>query len=103
VPELLILIVLSAATYRLTRLAILDDVFNTPRDKIHDWLLEPEQVKLWRVKLQALLACFPCLSVWFAGFVCWPIGFLYPIPLDAVYWLAVATLALIFHIVIDQE
>lgn len=46
--HLLTFVILSFACYRITRLAILDAIFDKPRDEIHAWLLNGNDPAKWR-------------------------------------------------------
>lgn len=65
-------LVLALTTYRITRFAILDTLIDEPRDAVHSWLLRVDDdgdIPMWRFKLQDLLSCPYCLSVWVAAAV----------------------------------
>jgi hypothetical protein len=50
------------ASYRLTRLVIVDDIFNTPRDAVYGWLLRGESAAAHRVGKG--LVCGAALAAW---------------------------------------
>lgn len=57
-------VLLSCAVWFLTRLVILETVFDGTRDKVHIWL--DKRTSLWAVKLSELLGCPWCVSFWVA-------------------------------------
>ena len=63
-------IVASLAIYRMTRLIVLDNVFDIPRDKLFNWLAHRE--KQWADMVMDLLSCEWCVSVHVAfwGLLC---------------------------------
>lgn len=87
-----------AATYRLVRLAIADEIFDEPRELLHEWC---EQGGAFRDWLYALITCPWCLGVWFSGFLTVATrrhrrgGFIY----GFVWWMAVAAFQPWVHMV----
>lgn len=49
------------AAYRITRLIVADTIFDRPRERVQNWLLERGYVKL-----NEGIACGYCVSVWVA-------------------------------------
>ncbi len=104
------LILLPFAVYRITRFFIMDTVIDGTRDKIHNWLLRPnddQEVPLLRFKAHELLSCPYCLSVWVAAacVVFWSlviadqwIGWSF-----LIFWPAVAGAALVPYEYVDAE
>lgn len=62
------LVFLVLAAYRLTRLIVIDTIFDGPRDKIYDWL-SPKGVV--GDKLSYLISCTWCAGVWISLGVYW--------------------------------
>lgn len=98
------LVILAAVTYRIARFFILDELIEEWRDAFHAKLTEhPNRLT---VKLQILMLCPFCLTIWVAAGVCaywfllireWP-DWAFP-----VYVLAVAAWALLFWNYIDKK
>lgn len=98
---LLASVLLGLVVYRVTRFAILDSLIEAPRDRVHAWLLTRDKAG-WR-KLQELLACPFCLTIWIAaGAVAITDGFT-SVPLPVWVWLGSATVALLVWAQIDTE
>lgn len=98
--DFLALIVMSLVIYRVARFLILDDLIDEPRDRVHRWLTN--HPKWWTVKLQILMLCPFCLTIWIsAGVVA--LWMYVPVPEFVWLWLACATGALVFWRIIDSE
>lgn len=66
-PDLLIFVVLSLATYRVARFLVLDSLIDGPREALHAWLTKPESLSVWRWKVAELMGCPYCVTVWVAA------------------------------------
>jgi hypothetical protein len=96
------LVIMSAIVYRLTRFVVIDAIFDGPRAAVHDWLLDRK--KPWALKVHEGLECNACMSVWFSAAVVAGVDIYgVSVPLPAITWLACATGALVFAIIIDPE
>lgn len=80
--------VFSLVTYRLTRMVILDTLFDTPRIWFHGWLLG--RTGRLRAKVYELVTCPFCISVWIAGVVVAAATIWRPVPDPVWVWLASA-------------
>jgi FtsH-binding integral membrane protein len=99
---LLLLIVLSAVTYRVGRFLILDTLIDEPRNRVLSWL-EMRPTRFWS-KVHDLLGCPFCITIWIAaGAVAITDIWFASVPMPVWTWLAVATGALVFWAVIDSE
>lgn len=97
-------ILLSATIYRIARFLILDELIEELRDSFHAKLTEhPNKLT---IKLQILMLCPFCLTIWVSGAVMaywftlaweWP-GWAFP-----VYLLAGSTGSLVFWHIIDKK
>lgn len=102
--DLVDLIVLAAATYRVGRFVVLDTLIEGWRDRFHGWLYGKQT--MWADKLSDLFSCPYCITIWIAaaavGFWGWLIA---PWPGWAFLpiWLAVASGALLFWFIIDRD
>lgn len=102
--SLIDLVVLAAVTWRIARFLILDELISEWRDSLHGVLADhPNRLT---IKLQLLMTCPFCLTIWISGGVStywyllvreWP-GWAFP-----VYVLAVAAGAMVFYRYIDAE
>jgi hypothetical protein len=107
VSYFVLVLVLSAVTWRVTRFLILDTLLDTPRDWVHLWLQTPHP-KRWvyalKIKVFELISCPYCTSVWVAaGAVLLTRPFVDGIPLPVWTWLAVATGAMIIWDYVDKD
>lgn len=100
-------LLLSATTYRICRLMILDKIGEVPRDAFFGWLADhPSRFCVW---LTTLLTCPFCVSVWVSGALVIavdnPTGWLWDasVPLPVLEWGASAAGALLFWARIDDE
>jgi len=99
---LVLLIVMSAVTYRVSRFIVLDTLIDEPRNRLLSWL-ELRPTRLW-TKLLELFGCPFCITIWVsAGTVALTAAVGYDIPVPIWTWLAVATGALLFWAAIDSE
>lgn len=67
--DLLTFVVLSAATYRIGRFLLLDDLIAGPRDWLFGRLSDTEKLTSLRLKVTELLMCAYCITVWIAAAV----------------------------------
>jgi hypothetical protein len=123
--DLVVFVVLSAATYRIARFIVLDSLWDDSRNRLLDWLTtgvgiegesrplnnrtEPEQwrqLPFVRRKTAELLGCPWCVSLWIAGgvlFVYWLITDDHgPVP-GFLYWPALSAGALTFWAIADSD
>jgi hypothetical protein len=95
VSYFVLVLVLSAVTWRVTRFLILDTLLDTPRDWVHLWLQTPHPTR-WVYALK--------IKVWVAaGAVLLTRPFVDGIPLPVWTWLAVATGAMIIWDYVDKD
>jgi hypothetical protein len=102
--SLTLFVILSAVTYRIARFLILDELIEELRDSFHAKLTEhPNRLT---IKLQILMLCPFCLTIWVSAGVSaywytlvdeWP-GWAFP-----VYVLAAAAGSLVFWNYIDKK
>lgn len=100
---LLIVIVLSAVTYRVARFLLLDDLLNELRDRFYVWLTKPEKVSWFRIKLTEFAFCQFCITVWIAAAAVAIADAYVSVPLPFFAWPAIATGSLVFWAYIDGE
>lgn len=89
-----LLLLAGLATYRLVRLAIVDSIFDTPRERVHSWLIDRNsRFTDW---LLELVICQWCLGIWMAGAVTAVIAVASDLDLGVALWVlfALATAAL---------
>jgi len=105
--DLLTFVILSAATYRIGRFAVLDSLLDGTRDRFYPWLTKPETLSTFRLKLADLLTCAYCITIWIAAAV---VAFWSLVVADAwigwgflLVWPAVAAGSLVFWALIDAE
>lgn len=99
--SLTLFILMCFAVYRITRFLILDHLIDEPRDAVHLWLAgHPNK---FTEKLQELLACPYCVSVWAAAAVVALTDLFHSVPLPVLMWGAVAGGSLIPYRIIDAE
>ena len=100
----LILILLSAVAFRVGYFIAVDSLIEEPRDKFALWLQKHDSI--WADKALTLMGCPFCVTIWTGAGVTlywslvldsWP-GWWFPI-----YWLAVASGALLLWTIIDSE
>jgi len=85
---LTLLVLLSLATYRITRLAISDSIFDTPRMWLHQYLLGKTSKVRW--VFYQLITCQYCLSIWIAGLITLGASTAVDIDLPFLMWMASA-------------
>ena len=101
-PQLLTLvIVLGLVTYRVSRFIVLDTLIEGWRDVFHSWLLR--KPKLWRVKLEELLGCPFCVSIWVSAGAVALTDWQTSVPLPVWVWLGAAVVALVVWEYIDSK
>lgn len=92
----MLLILLSLATWRVTRFAISDNLIHGFRLWLHYRILGDGK-RAWRAKLHELITCWWCLSVWVAAGVVAVVDQFTIVPLPWLMWLAVAGGAMAVH------
>lgn len=99
---LILIIILSAVVYRVSRFIVLDTMIDGTRHKVLGYL--EAKPKLLPQKLAELLGCPFCVTVWISAGAClaWRI-FIASFAAPVFVWLAVAAGALIYWAVIDSE
>lgn len=98
---LIVLLVLSAVTYRVSRFIVHDSLIDAPRNKIYDWL-EHREHPFW-LKIHELIGCPWCITIWIAaGAVAVHHVVVEDVPVPIWTWLAVATGSLIIWEIIDD-
>lgn len=100
--ELVMIVVLSAVTYRVGRFLVLDTMIEGTRDKVYGNLAHRPQF-FWQ-KVLEMLGCPYCITVWIAAGACltWRI-FVGSFAAPVFVWLAVCAGALVFWNYIDSE
>lgn len=99
--SLVMLLVMSAATYRIARFMVLDTLIQDPREKFVDWLAgHPNR---WTLKLQELVTCPYCITIWVSAAVCGLVELFGHLTWWPLQWLATAAGALVFWEYIDSE
>ena len=99
---IVLLIVLSAVTYRVSRFIILDTLIDEPRN----WVMDKLEMRpnLLTSKLIDLLGCPYCITIWVsAAVVAITSAVGYDMPLPVWSWLAVASGALVVWNLVDSE
>ena len=99
---LIVLIVLSAVTYRVSRFIVLDSLIDEPRD----WAVDRLERKrgLFYSKLVDFIGCPFCISIWVAAATVAVHHFVVEdVPVPVWTWLAVATGSLLLWAWIDSE
>ena len=99
---IILLLVMSAVTYRVSRFIVLDTLIDEARNWVLSWLeMRPNPLT---VKLIDLLGCPYCITIWVsAATVAATAAVGYDLPVPIWTWLAVATGSLILWGLIDQE
>lgn len=98
-PSWLLVALVVLATYRVTRLVVVDEIplVKIPRDKAVNWL-EPETVGKqapWGEfgrSVAYLLGCPWCMSVWVGGALVWLTVWLHGLPVPWLVWLAASSI-----------
>lgn len=99
--SLIALIIYSAVAYRAARFLILDTMIEEPRERLHFWL--GNHPNRFTIKVQELMTCPYCVTVWTAGGTILVAMQFTSVPLPVYMWLAAATGALVFWRIIDPE
>jgi hypothetical protein len=119
----LLILILSLVTYRVTRFIILDSLIERWREHFYEFILDPlddadmdlvltlhedgplHQLPWWRRKIYQLFSCPFCISVWVAGGAValteWLTDFDVVMPVWT--WLAISALSLVVYTYIDAE
>lgn len=100
---LILIVLLSAAVYRVTRFLILDTLIFEQRRWVKLKLMGSGDVGPIRVKLLDLLSCPYCLSVWVAVAAVLITQQFVSIPLPVLAWLAICTGSLAFWRYIEND
>lgn len=100
---LILIVLLSAAVYRVTRFLILDTLIFEQRRWVKLKLMGNGDVGPIRVKLLDLLSCPYCLSVWVAVAAVLITQQFVSIPLPVLAWLAICTGSLAFWRYIEND
>ena len=104
---LTVLVVLSLASYRITRFLIEDDLIETPRGWLKTKIYKPNPDTLkpasrLRIKLVDLLECPYCMSVWISAaavaLACWT----WSVPQPFWSWLAVCGGAMVVWQIVED-
>jgi len=103
VPLIILTVLLSAATYRVTRFLISDTLISEQRRWVKLKLMGNGDVGPVRVKLLDLLSCPYCLSVWVAAAGVLASQQFQSIPQPVLAWLAVCTGSLAFWRYIEND
>lgn len=91
----ILIVVMSAVTYRVTRFITADTLIEEPRDRFVEWA---EGQSGWRYKLAQLAVCPYCASIWVsAGCVLLTRLAIGTMPLPVWMWLTVAAGALVLR------
>ena len=85
---MLLIVMLSLATYRVGRFILLDKLIDVPRIRVHGFLLG--KTSWWRSKLYDLITCPYCITVWLSAGMVVVADFTMSVPSPFLTWLAVA-------------
>jgi hypothetical protein len=119
----LLILILSLVTYRVTRFIILDSLIERWRERFYEWILSPldeneracvidvhedwplRKLPWWRRKSYQLFSCPFCISVWVAGGAVILTELLadFDVVMPAWTWLAISALSLVVYKYIDAE
>lgn len=100
--DLQLTVLLSLACYRVTRFIVSDTIIDGFRIWLHTVILG-KKPKTWREKLQELISCPFCISVWIAaGLVVVTDLFVDSFPLPVFQWLAIAAGALVIWRIVEE-
>lgn len=91
--ELAILVVLSLASYRITRFFVIDTLPETARHKFHAFLLNRKHAKWVFGKLYELTSCTWCLGVHVSWLLWWAYTRVYPWDFGIKGWISVFAIA----------
>ncbi len=99
---LLVIAILSAVVYRISRFIVLDTLMEGTRDKLVDWL-EHHPGFFW-TKFKELIGCPYCVTIWISAVLVWVQNvFVAPVPLPVYTWLAVSTGSVMIWSFVDSE
>ena len=99
---LVLIIVLSAVVYRVSRFIALDTLIDGTRDKAIDFF-ERHPSFFWG-KIRELLGCPWCITIWIGAFtVIAQYIFVGDVPMPVWTWLAISSGALVFWAIIDDD
>jgi len=101
VSQLQLTIILSLACYRVTRFIVEDTLIAGFRIWLHTVILG-RKPRLWREKLQELISCQFCISVWIAGALVSIADYFGPVALPGIQWAAVAAGSIIIWQVVEE-
>lgn len=103
IPSWLLLIMMSAAAYRVGRLIALDTIWEGWREKLLGWLTTGKKLSVWKLKVSELITCPFCITGWTALAVTIAVDIVHRLPLIGVWWLATWVGALLFWGLIDSD
>jgi hypothetical protein len=102
VSTLILIVVLSAVTYRVARFVVLDTMFEGTRAQVFGRLSMRKST--FAYKIAELLGCPYCITVWISAIVCFGYRILVgPFEAPVAVWLAVCTGALLYWRAIDWK
>ena len=100
--QLQLTVLLSLACYRVTRFVVKDTIIDGFRIWLHTVILG-KKPRLWREKVQELISCPYCISVWIAAdLVVATDLFVVSFPLPVFQWLAVAAGSLVIWRIVEE-
>lgn len=99
--ELVTLLILAFAAFRITRLAVIDTIFEGFRAKFHTFLvnIRPKEGKISKFfaflahKALELTSCTWCFGVWVSFFLYWVFSWISPANFSRLDWINVAAIA----------
>lgn len=97
--EMVLLVVLSLATYRINRLIIRDTIFDRPRAALINWLL-PRRLGGWAVDL---ITCPFCIGIWVSGACTIAATSAISVPIPVLFWMASAAGSMIVWSIIEDD
>lgn len=100
---LFLIVAMSAASYRVGRLIVLDSLWEGWRDRLLGWLTTGRKMRVWKLKLSELLTCPFCVTGWTSLAVVIAVDVAHHLPLIGLQWGAVWTGALLFWGLIDSD
>ena len=100
--ELQLAILLSLVAYRVTRFVVKDTIIEGTRIWLHTFILGNKKPKLWREKLQELISCPFCISVWISAATVAVADHYVSVPLPVFQWLAVAAGTLVIWRIVEE-
>ncbi len=99
---LLVIAIMSAVTYRISRFIVLDTLIEGVRDKLVDWL--ERHPRFFWTKFKELIGCPYCVTIWISAVVVWAQNvFVAPVELPIWAWLSVATGSVMIWSFVDSE